>query len=193
MTVRKNGDRSEVALVQQAKAGDVDALNTLLKEQYQRIFSICFLMMRNRQAAEDQAQETLIRISRKLSTFKENAAFSTWCYTVAKRICLDELRKQQRQPLVASLTCQEGLQVHSIDLLDITAAIEWKDIRSDLQNALDTLPIEFAQAVIMRDILQLDYSEIAEISGVVVGTVKSRISRSRKMLAQLLEEYAFML
>jgi RNA polymerase sigma-70 factor (ECF subfamily) len=177
---------NESALVQRAQSGDRGALETLLMAQYQRVFAVCFRMMGSRPAAEDQAQESLIRISRGITGFHGNAAFSTWCHRVATTTCLDELRKQRRRPSTISLTHEDGSEDEKTDGDDITTAIEWTDVRADIRAALDALPVEFARAVVMRDVLELDYSEIADISGVAVGTVKSRISRGRAMLAELL-------
>jgi RNA polymerase sigma-70 factor (ECF subfamily) len=143
-------------------------------------------MMGSRPAAEDQTQEALLRISRGISTFQGNAAFSTWCHRVASTTCIDELRKQRRRPLTTSLTRDDGAPIEMTDGADITMAIEWTDVRADIRDALNTLPVEFARAVVMRDVLELDYVEIAELSGVAVGTIKSRISRGRAMLGDVL-------
>lgn len=177
---------NESALVQRAQAGDADALGALLTQHYQRVFAVCFRMMGSRPVAEDQAQEALLRISRGLSTFQGTAAFGTWCHRIATTTCLDELRKQRRRPTTASLAGGDGSEIEMTDGVDITTAIEWKEVRTDIRNALDALPAEFARAVVMRDVLELDYSEIAELTGVAVGTIKSRISRGRAMLAELL-------
>ncbi len=177
---------SESALLQQAQGGDRDALGVLLTTHYQRVFAVCFRMMGSRAAAEDQAQEALLRISRGLSTFQGAASFSTWCHRVATTTCLDELRRQRRRPITSSLSDEHGSDIEISDDIDITAAIEWTDVRAEIRDALDALPVEFARAVVMRDVLDLDYSEIAELAGVAVGTIKSRISRGRAMLAELL-------
>ena len=142
--------------------------------------------MGSRPAAEDQTQEALLRISRGISTFQGHAAFSTWCHRVASTTCIDELRKQRRRPLTTSLTRDDGAPIEMTDGADITTAIEWTDVRADIRDALNTLPVEFARAVVMRDVLELDYVEIAELSGVAVGTIKSRISRGRAMLSDVL-------
>jgi RNA polymerase sigma-70 factor (ECF subfamily) len=177
---------NEPELLRRAQAGDRNALEVLLRAQYQRVFAVCFRMMGSRPAAEDQTQEALLRISRGISTFQGNAAFSTWCHRVASTTCIDELRKQRRRPLTTSLTRDDGAPIEMTDGADITTAIEWTDVRADIRDALNTLPVEFARAVVMRDVLELDYVEIAELSGVAVGTIKSRISRGRAMLSDVL-------
>jgi RNA polymerase sigma-70 factor (ECF subfamily) len=140
--------------------------------------------MGSRTAAEDQTQEALLRIARGLSTFEGKSAFGTWCHRVATTTCLDELRRQRRRPTTATLTNTDGNDVEPVDDVDITAGIEWNDVRAEIRKALDAVPVEFARAVVLRYVLELEYQEIADLTGVAAGTVKSRISRGRVLLAE---------
>jgi len=173
-------------LVQRAQEGDRDALGVVLQAQYQRVFAVCYRMLGDRFSAEDQSQETLLRIARGITTFEGNSTFGTWCHRVATTTCLDELRRQRRRLLTTSLTQDDDSDLEISDDVDITTSIEWSDVRADIRSALDAIPIEFARAVVMRDVLELDYVDIAELSGIALGTVKSRISRGRALLAELL-------
>ena len=177
---------NESELVQRAQEGNRDALTALLETQYQRVFAVCYRMLGNRSSAEDQSQEALLRIARGITTFKGNSTFGTWCHRVATTICLDELRRQRRRLATTSLTQDDTSTLDISDDVDITTAIEWSDVRADIRAALDAIPIEFARAVVMRDVLELEYADIAELSGIAIGTVKSRISRGRSLLAELL-------
>ena len=179
---------SEQELVAAAQSGDRAALSALLEAQYNRVFAVCVRMMGDRHAAEDQAQETLIRITRSLSTFDGRASLSTWCHRVATTTCLDEMRRRRRRPATSPLVNDEGVSVdpeqpHSTEAF---AGIEWSDVRSDIADALNAIPREFAEAVVLRDVLDLEYNEIAELMNVAPGTVKSRIARGRGMLAERL-------
>ena len=136
-----------------------------------------------RTAAEDQ-RRTLLRIARGLSSFEGKSTFGTWCHRVAATTCLDELRRQRRRPTTTTLTNTDGTDVEPIDNVDVTAGIEWSDVRADIREALDAVPAEFARAVVLRDVLELEYQEIADLTGVATGTVKSRISRGRALLAE---------
>ncbi len=127
-----------------------------------------------------------MRIARGLSTFEGKSAFGTWCHRVATTTCLDELRKQRRRPTTTTLTNTDGNGIEPVDDVDITANIEWSDVRADIREALDAIPVEFARAVVLRDVLELEYQEIADLTGVATGTVKSRISRGRALLARQL-------
>ena len=171
-------------LLLRAQQGDRDALSNVLGAQYQRIFAVCLRMMGSRTAAEDQTQEALMRIARSLSTFEGKSTFGTWCHRVATTTCLDELRRQRRRPTTTTLTNTDGNDVELVDDVDITEGIEWRDVRADIREALDAVPVEFARAVVLRDVLELEYQEIADLTGVATGTVKSRISRGRALLAE---------
>ena len=177
---------SDTQLLQRAQQGDRDALGKVLRAQYRRVFAVCLRMMRSRTTAEDQTQEALMRIARGLSNFEGKSAFSTWCHRVATTTCLDELRRQRRRPTTTTLTNTDGDGIEPVDDVDITAGIKWSDVRADIRKALDAIPVEFARAVVLRDVLELEYQEIADLTGVATGTVRSRISRGRALLAQQL-------
>ena len=177
---------NESDLVRRAQEGNRAALTAVLEAQYQRVFAVCYRMLGNRSSAEDQSQEALLRIARGISTFEGNSTFGTWCHRVATTTCLDELRRQKRRLPTTTLTQDDTSTLDISDEVDITTAIEWSDVRADIRAALDAIPSEFARAVVMRDVLELDYADIAELSGIAIGTVKSRISRGRSLLAELL-------
>ena len=177
---------SDSQLLQRAQQGDRAALSTVLGEQYQRVFAVCLRMMGSRTAAEDQTQEALLRIARGISSFEGKSTFSTWCHRVATTTCLDELRWQRRRPTTTTLTNSDGSDIELVDDVDITAGIEWSDVRADIREALHAVPVEFTRAVVLRDVLELGYQEIADLTGVATGTVKSRISRGRALLAEQL-------
>ena len=177
---------SDSQLLQSAQQGDRVALSKVLREQYQRVFAVCLRMMGSRTAAEDQTQEALLRIARGISSFEGKSTFSTWCHRVATTTCLDELRWQRRRPTTTTLTNSDGSDIELVDDVDITAGIEWSDVRADIREALHAVPVEFTRAVVLRDVLELGYQEIADLTGVATGTVKSRISRGRALLAEQL-------
>lgn len=131
--------------------------------------------------ADDATQDSLLAIVRGLRSFDGQAAFSTWAYRVATNTCLDHLRRAKRRPSVSldELTDQglPGPAVH------FDAAIVDRDA---LESALAALPDEFRVAVVLRDVLDLDYADIASTLAVPIGTVRSRIARGRALLARAL-------
>jgi RNA polymerase sigma-70 factor (ECF subfamily) len=123
----------------------------------------------------------MISIVRGLPRFDGRSQFSTWVYRIATNAALDELRRRRRRPVLAVVD-DEGLPP---DVVDPRAqrTVEASVDRMTIDAALDTLPEDFRVAVVLRDVADLDYGEIAEVLGIPVGTVKSRIARGRSQLA----------
>jgi RNA polymerase sigma-70 factor (ECF subfamily) len=146
---------------------------------------VCRRITGSKAEAEDAAQEAMIGIVRGLTRFDGRSAFSTWVYRIATNAALDELRRQRRRPALHVVNDEEGRPRETID----PAAEQQADAVADrmsLETALAGLAEDFRLAVVLRDVADLDYGEIAEILDVPVGTVKSRIARGRAQLATTL-------
>jgi RNA polymerase sigma-70 factor (ECF subfamily) len=172
--------------VQAAQAGDREALDALLRRHHDRIHAVCRRLAGNEADALDATQEALIAIARGIRRFDGRAAFSTWAYRVATNACLDELRRRKRRPT-------PGLpeDVAAGDAGGSPAlAIEVLPERLAIDEALAELTEEFRAPVVLRDLCDLDYAEIADILGIPPGTVRSRIARGRAQLARRLGERA---
>jgi len=163
-------------------------MNALLSEHYDRIRAVCRRVAGSSADADDATQETLIRIVRGIGSFDGRASFSTWAYRIATNTTLDELRKRRRRPQLHVVRGEPGdappEQVDPRAERDVSAAAD----RMALDAALAELPDEFRAPLVMRDVGDLDYAEIAEALGVPLGTVKSRIARGRRMLGELLSD-----
>lgn len=171
-----------------ARSGDREALGDLLAAHYDRVFAVCLRMLHDRSAAEDCAQEAMIRIARGLSRFDGRSAVSTWCHRIAVTTALDAVRHARRRPMSARVDPDATTREH-IDEdahASVIGSVERAELRDSVAIALASIPQEFARAVVMRDVADLDYAEIAEIEQVAVGTVKSRISRGRAALNERL-------
>jgi RNA polymerase sigma-70 factor (ECF subfamily) len=132
--------------------------------------------------SDDACQEALIKIVRNLGTFDGRSAFGTWAYRIATNAALDELRKRRRRPLVA---VDDDTSPEPVDTMAPSRFDQIGD-RLAVDEALGSLPDEFRVAVTLRDLLDLDYAEIAELLEIPAGTVKSRIARGRSALAKIL-------
>lgn len=134
--------------------------------------------------ADDATQEALIKIVRNLPRFDGRSAFGTWAYRIATNAALDELRKRKRRPALTMVRDDDSGEV-TLEPVDDLAGRRVEAIadRLAIDDALASLPEEFRAAVVLRDVGDLDYAEIADVLDVPVGTVKSRIARGRKMLA----------
>lgn len=160
------------------------------------MFALCLRMLGNRPDAEDATQQSLVLAVRSLSRFDGRSSFGTWMYRIATNTCLDEIRRRRRRPLLAfeppggsggdgareSHGARGSHDVDPADPGDVAAA------RVDVAVALGTLQVEFRAAVVLRDLCDLSYEEIATILGVPVGTVRSRIARGRAALADFMSE-----
>lgn len=170
-------------LVDAALAGDRGAADRLLRAHYPRIWAICRRITGNDADAADAAQEAMITIMRRLDRFDGRASFGTWVYRVTTNACLDELRRRKRRP-------DPGLPEHDHDLRaahdpDIAASVTSQMV---LDDALRSLPDDFRAAMALRDLCDLDYATISDVLGIPPGTVRSRIARARRLVADHLNE-----
>jgi RNA polymerase sigma-70 factor (ECF subfamily) len=163
-------------LIGAARAGDRAALDALLRRHYDRIWTLCRRLAGNHADAEDATQEALIALARGLPSFDGRAAFTTWSYRVATNACLDELRRRARRPAPAP--------TDDLVVIDRAPLPDHAGDRLDIDAALARLPDEFRTVVVLRDLCDLEYAEIAEVLGLPPGTVRSRIARGRAQLAR---------
>ena len=163
-----------------AQGGDRGALDQLFRIHYDRVVAVCRRITGNESDAADAAQEAMIAIVRGLPRFDGRSSFGTWAYRIATNASLDELRRRRRRPAPAlrhddseARTGRPRRRIAPRPVAD----------RDALDAALLTVPEDFRVPVVLRDVADLDYSEIAEVLDVPIGTVKSRIARGRGMLA----------
>ncbi len=180
------GDADEV-LVAAAQAGDRAALDALLRSHHDRIWTLCRRIAGNDADASDATQEALLSIVRGLPKFDGRAKFSTWSYRVASNACLDELRRRKRRPTPSLVDEHDGF-IESVMQDDTPQLDDQYCVRDELEQALAQLPEDFRVPVLLRDQGGLDYSEIAAALNLAPGTVRSRISRGRSKLAEILRD-----
>ena len=161
--------------------GDHDAFASLMGRHEDRIFGLCVRMLHNRSDALESTQEIFITAFRRASSFRGDSAFGTWLYRIAINHCKDVLRRHKDVLLE-----QEHLEIDRRPRTERSLE-EVANLRLDLSRALAELPDDYKEAVVMHDLSGLPYEEIATVTGVPIGTVKSRISRGRRQLARLLE------
>lgn len=174
-------ETSDSDLVEAAVAGNNKALEELLRRHQPRLRAVCRRILNNDADADDATQNALVAVVRGLPTFDMRSAFGTWAYRIATNSALDEARRRRRRPHVGREELDGGAIV-DLGSGRVFASIEERDA---LENALALVPEDFRVAVVLRDIADLDYDEIAQVLGVPIGTVRSRIARGRAHLTDI--------
>ena len=171
-------------LLARARAGERAAIDALLRIHYDAVHAVCHRMVLSRESADDAAQNALLAIVRGLPRFDGRANLSTWIYRIATNAAIDEIRRIQRAPRAADPAVLITTETPNPDS-DTTAGLaEHLDQSSTVAGALVKVPHEFRVALVLRYVADLDYAEIAEVLGVPVGTVRSRLARGKEALAQ---------
>ena len=177
-------------------AGDAQAWEQLARTQHRRIYGICYRFTGSQSDAEDLAQEAFLKMYRNLASFDpEKGSFTTWLTTLTRNLLVDNYRRSRLER--ASDSLDEGYEgeedgpTKAERLTDGGKSQEQHvaglELRAQIQEALKQVSPDLREAVILRDLEDMDYKEIAEILGIPQGTVKSRISRGRSELARLLK------
>jgi len=175
---------SDEELLRSFIAGSDGSFTELMRRHEDRIFNLAFRMTGDRSDALDATQDTFVTAFRQAATFRFDSAFGTWLYRVGINACHDLLRKRKRWALQSEDETEREPDRAAVDLDESVAA------RLDLTRALAELPPEYREAVVMHDLGGVPYEEIARLTDARIGTVKSRISRGRRRLAELLEHTA---
>jgi RNA polymerase sigma-70 factor (ECF subfamily) len=159
-------------LVRRFLAGDAGAATDLITRHERRVYAVCLRVLGNPDDAADAAQDALLAMIRKLDGFRGEAAFTTWLYRVAMNVCYDHLRRAKRRPV---LRRDDDAPAPEPALDDHAVAA-----------ALEQVPEDFRVAIVLADVHDLPYDEIAKVLDLPVGTVKSRVHRGRIALAKAL-------
>ena len=181
-------ERQEQRLVSAARRGDMEAFETLVHLYEKRVFALTLRMCGNAEDAAEAAQEAFLAAWQGLAFFRGDSSFSTWLYRLTSNACVDLLRRESRHRTAA------GPSLDDADLnLDVPDSMpspqeeaERQELRREIEQGLASLSPEHREVLVLREIHQLSYDEIAETLDLDVGTVKSRISRGRKQLRNFL-------
>jgi RNA polymerase sigma-70 factor (ECF subfamily) len=168
-------DGEELARV--AARGDRRALERLLQDDHDRLHALCRRMCGNDADADDATQEALLAIVRGLPGWDGRSSYRTWSYRVATNACLDELRRRARRPRPVEVHVDVAAPGMGVDVAEQAVAA------AEVDRLLRRLSDDHRAVVVLRDLCGLDYAELAEVLGVPVGTVRSRLARARGTLA----------
>ena len=182
-------------LVRQCMAGDQQAWQQLVVSQHRRIYAICYRFTGSGADAEDLTQELFLKLYRNLGSFDTHkGSFQTWIATLARNLLVDHFRRTRQDRATDSLDASLSIGEDAPSLADRLADprpsqeshASGLELKASIQQALAQLSPELREAVILRDLEDMDYKEIAQVLRIPEGTVKSRISRGRGELARLL-------
>lgn len=173
-----------------ARKGDQEAFARLVRAYEKRVFALTTRMCRNPADAEEAAQEAFLAAWQGLRFFRGDASFSTWLYRLVSNACVNILRREGRHQAAAGPSLDDGEA--GVDLADPDPTphqmAERSELRGQIEAGLRALPAEYREVLILRELHQQSYEEIASICQLDLGTVKSRISRGRKRLRKILLE-----
>jgi len=174
-------------IVERCLQGDDAAWEMVVKAYGQRIYNLSYRYMARREEAEDLTQEILIRVYQNLKSYRPEAgSFQNWILRVARNQIIDRYRQVRRYPRMDGSEELEGSNIQDDKIPNPHRAAEQSESARILHEALQALPPELKEAVILRDIEAMPYQEIADLLSVPEGTVKSRINRGRLELSKVL-------
>ena len=173
-------------LVQLSKQGDLDSFNRLVESYQGAVYNLALRMLGNRQSAEDASQDAFVSAWRNIGKFR-GGSFKAWLLSITANTCRDQLRKRKRNPTIS----MEELAVEPAGPPSQESPEDYalrRELGEQIQRGLATLPSDQRLAVILSDIQELSYEEIAQVMGCSLGTVRSRLSRGRARLRDCLAQ-----
>lgn len=180
----------EKSCIRQAINGDSSAFAHLVEQYQTQIYRLCLRMTNHPEDAADLTQETFLKAWRALAQFRFDSSFSTWLYRLATNTCIDFLRQVRRRPTASLVTQDSEGEEQTLELPDNAPGTEAQVLarmeREQLHDALCLLPEEQRTLLVLRAVNGLSYAEIAALSRVPEGTVKSRLARAREALRKKL-------
>jgi RNA polymerase sigma-70 factor (ECF subfamily) len=179
-------DYDEKELIKSAKDGDVSAFEKIILKHQEKIYNFALFLVGNPHDAQEILQQALLKAYLSIKSFKGKSSFTTWLYRIVNNTFQDELKKSYKKHEVLIDT------VPSTDLsLNLTQIIEKEEVKQIVRDAVRKLPLELSTIILLRDFQGFSYEEIAEIVKIPVGTVKSRLSRARFLLKDMLKGELF--
>jgi RNA polymerase sigma-70 factor (ECF subfamily) len=190
-------DRSEALFIARLVARDESAFNELVLTYERRVYGLVFRMLGRRDEAEDLAQEVFVQVFKAIDQFRGDSKLSTWIYRIAVNLCKNRTKYLSRRhsneqddidAMAERVPFSAARAATVSDLGRPDELVEGMQLETIVKNAIQKLEPEFREALVLCDVEDMPYEEIAQIAGVPVGTVKSRIHRARAQLKGLVEK-----
>lgn len=190
-------EASDQRLIERLQGRDERAFLELLQAYQERVFKLLFRMLGRRDEAEDMAQEVFVQVFKAVGTFRGDSKLSTWIYRIAVNLCKNRIKYLSRRKTEAQDTYDSGEDrsdhagargVTSGDVSRPDHLIEGYELEKFVGRALLAMDPDFREILVLRDVEDLSYEELSQITGLPDGTVKSRLHRARAMLKASLEQ-----
>jgi RNA polymerase sigma-70 factor (ECF subfamily) len=171
-------------LIERCLAGDQSAWDTIVRQHWRKVFNVAYRFVGRQDEAEDLTQEIFIKIFKALRTFDRRANFQTWIISISRNLCIDHYRsvRKERETMARDVDASALTPVETGR--GPYGQLEQRDLRDLIRTALAALPPALREAVVLRDLQEFSYQEIADRLHLPEGTVKSRINRGRLELAR---------
>jgi RNA polymerase sigma-70 factor, ECF subfamily len=190
-------NETDEALMARYQRGDVRAFEVLLARHRKPVYNFILRFVSNREQAEDLLQETFLRVIKGADSYQREAKFTTWLYTIARNQCVDLSRRMKLRRMSSLDAPSHAGDEEGATLMDAVAdggaatdrAAAGSELQTRLKSAIEQLSEEQREVFLMREFLQMQFKEIAEITGVPENTVKSRMRYALEKLRDLLEDY----
>ncbi len=173
-------------LIQQILKGQHHAFLFLVNKYQNLVLHMVSRMVARQEDVEDICQEVFIKVFSKLKTFKHESKLSTWIASIAYRVCLNHLRKEERQKMYYTDTTA---YLHTLDnnMCDVSINIERKELKQCIVDEIEKLPIQYRTLITLYHLEEFSYKEIENITGIKIGTIKSYLARARAILKEKLK------
>ena len=190
VSLRPSSREEDRELLEAVRAGDATAYRGLVEKYQNRVYSMVYGMVRNREDARDITQDAFVKAYNNLDSFRLESSFYTWLYRIAMNLAIDFLRKSKRRPTTefdeTIATRDEGGIDEVHNTLSPRAALERKQLYDRIMSAMQKLPDDQRQVILLRELEGLSYREISDVMDIPEGTVMSRLFYARKKLQKLL-------
>lgn len=190
-------EQSEARFLERLRAHDERAFNELVEAYEQRVFRLVHRMLGRRDEAEDMAQEVFVQVFKAVATFRGDSKLSTWIYRIAVNLCKNRIKyltrrhegaQQELEPVAERAPLSQAKGVTFGDVARPDHMVEGLQVELIVKRCIAEIEPDFREVLVLRDVEDLSYEEIAEITGLADGTVKSRIHRARAMLKTKVEK-----
>ncbi|MCL2663656.1 MAG: sigma-70 family RNA polymerase sigma factor [Oscillospiraceae bacterium] len=182
----------EKEIIERVLGGDKNAFEGLVLENQKNVYNLALKMTRNEEDALDVSQEAFVKAYRQLRNFRGDSRFSVWLYRLTYNLCIDFLRKKPKTNMVSLSYDDDSGDTAPLEIPDLRSLPEDSTIRNELRKgiteSIKELPLKHREVIVMREISDMSYDDIATTLKINVGTVKSRLARARLKLIDILKE-----